>query len=128
MIDNKLLNYDIDFSLSKDIKIEILKKYNILPIKKDTLYILAVTCDIEQDISPLLDIFKEPVKLIEISKESIEFVFKNFYFSQRLYEEAGRSLLSMDQQNEISLIEKFLDTLLEFCIDSSVSDIHIECL
>lgn len=127
-MNNLFIDYDIDFSLIENISKDLLYKYCVLPIQQKSLYLLVATSNKNINIEKLIEIFKQPVKLFFVSKEELEFIYKNIDFSISLYMIAKNSLQKIDNQKESSLIEKFFNVVFEFCIQNSVSDIHIETL
>ena len=74
---NNLLQYDIDYSLldNKEV-LEVLESYNIMPIKKEALYLLVATSDIDQDINNIRMVFNQAVKFIEVEQRYLEFEWK----------------------------------------------------
>ena len=126
---NNLLSYDIDYGLLDNMKDEsILRKYNIIPISNDILYLVIATSDISIDIKELNSMFNQPIKLIEVDHKQLEFEWKYLSFKRVLYSLALNSINDKNRSKENSYILEFLEELFKFSIENSVSDIHIEVL
>jgi general secretion pathway protein E len=125
-----LLKYDIDYSLVENISIKnSLKKYKIMPVIQNSLYLLVASSDINQDIQVVSDIFHLPIKFINVSLKSLEFEWQYLEFKIKLFNLAMKSIEnSKDKTDENLYIIQFIDNLFNFTIDNGVSDIHFEVL
>ncbi|MEA2050512.1 MAG: GspE/PulE family protein [Campylobacterota bacterium] len=123
-----IYNYDIDYSLIKDIDPNILKQYSIIPIEKNELFIMIATSNNHLDIKDLNTIFNFPIKLIYLSSSDLEFELKYIRLKKELFRVSTQAINFIDIQTENSYILEFLELILEFSIKNFVSDIHIECL
>ncbi len=121
--------YTIDYQLSKDMNLNILKRYVVFPVKEYDIFILiASTCTIDDT---FLDsnIFSKPIKSIQIEQKVFDFEILHLHHKQNLYEKGKKSLLNKDDFNmHESHISKFLEELFEIAISLNSSDIHIESL
>jgi general secretion pathway protein E len=123
-----LLQYDIDYSLLKNIEKETLLNYNILPISNNILYTLVATSNKELEIDSLGDIFQSAIKLVYVDQKQLEFEFEYLQIKQELFILSQKALHSQNLNSENSYIVEFVDIIFEFCIQNNVSDIHFESL
>ena len=129
MTNNNILDeYTINYTLFKNISDDILYRYNIFPIEQNTLYILIATNLISQDTNPIMDIFKQAVKFIEVPKQFIEYEIQNRHFKTVLHDHALNAVKNIENKNNNSYILDFLDQLLIYSITNKISDIHIEAV
>lgn len=125
---DSLLKYEIDYSLVENLDIEILKKYNILPLSNNILYLLIATSDESQDISDVANIFNLAVKLVLVDKKQLEFEFEYLDIKSKLFQLSLKALDNININSENSYIIEFIDIVFKFCIEHNVSDIHFESL
>lgn len=125
---NKLLDYNIDYSLSFDIDRKILDKYKILPLESQSLSILVATSENEQNIEELISLFHNPIKFIYISEIEMNSELQHLELKKSLYRYASMALQNIDRNNENSYITKFMEELFSFSILNNVSDIHFEAV
>jgi len=125
---NKLLEYNIDYSLSLNIDKKILRKYKILPLKSQELSILIATSSKEQDIDQLLPFFNKPIQFINVHNNDMNAELQYLEFKESLYTLAKEALSVSDMNDENSYIIDFMDKLFSFSIKNNVSDIHFESM
>lgn len=122
-----LLN--IDYSLCATIDTEILLKLNILPIKKETLFLVVACSDNDHDIAKLTELFNFPVKLTLVSKEQLIRELNSLSRNKKLYSLAQFAIKHETKENQKNPnITNFLDYVLQECVINSISDIHIELM
>ena len=117
---------NIDYSLSNGIDTKILKHYGILPVKKEPLYITALSCIEHKDLNPLIKIFGHPLKIIKADENLLNFELDQLEWKKQLYNYAKLSLAKKRSSSGSDEIISFLDLLLQYSIKNRVSDIHIE--
>ena len=123
---NKLLDYNIDYSLSFDINISTLHKYQLVPIKRQELSILIATSKQEQNIEELISLFHKPIKFIYFSEKEINTELQYLKVKRDLYMFANKALSSIETNHGNSHIINFMEKLFSFSILLNVSDIHFE--
>jgi len=126
---NNLLDFNIDYELVDDKnKDNIFKKYNILPLNKDILYLNVATSNISIDSQHISNLLGQPIKLIETEHKYLELEWQYLTLKIKLYKLAIYSInVSLVDSNNSYILE-FIDELFIFCIKNDVSDIHIETL
>lgn len=126
---NNLLDFNIDYELVDDKnKDNIFKKYNILPLNKDVLYLNVATSNISIDSQHISNLLGQPIKLIETEHKYLELEWQYLTLKIKLYKLAIYSInVSLVDSNNSYILE-FIDELFTFCIKNEVSDIHIETL
>ncbi|MGB5867323.1 MAG: hypothetical protein WBG69_05560, partial [Arcobacteraceae bacterium] len=97
---NKLLNYNIDYSLSKSISLDILKQNKIVPIKNEELCILLATSDGNIDQATLLETFQKPIKILNIDAKYINAELLHYEFKQKLFHLASNAIEHIYQESE----------------------------
>lgn len=127
-----LLNQEINYSLSSNIKKSFLVENKILPLKEQELCILLATShkttfDTKQ-IDKFVQVFKKPVKFIVVDENSLQKELIDLEFKQKLFTLANHSLEYTNKQSENSYIIEFMNHLFSYSIKNSVSDIHFETL
>ena len=125
---NILLQYDIDYSLLQNLEIELLYKYNIMPIFSNVLYLEIATSKPLQDTKPLMDIFKQPIKFIEVEHNFLEFEWQYLELKTKLYQLSYNALNNTNLESDNGYILEFIDEILKFSIKNNASDIHFESL
>lgn len=126
---------DMDYKLAERVPLNQLKKYNILPISQDDLNIIVVFADpynIEAQ-EAIQRIFpRKPVKIaIATMKQIQEYLFK-IALKDSVKELVTNirtelnSIGSIEEQQEASSILQLIDVILNACIKSRASDIHVE--
>lgn len=128
MNNNTLLQHNIDYDLIKNISIDILLEYNIIPLERNELFLLIATSDITQDLKYLISIFSFPIKLTKVSNQDIKFELQHISFKLDLFHLSEKALNFLNSKQDNSYILEFIDTMFTFAICNNVSDIHIECL
>ena len=118
----------IEYNLSQDIEVNILRKYRILPIKQNNLHILIGTSNIDQDTKDIKHLFNSPIKFIKIDDIFLEYEYRYLSYKIALYNLAINSIKKNIQEKENLYILEFLDIVFEFCIKQNISDIHFESL
>lgn len=125
-MNNSLLDFDIDYTLLNTIDDTSLYEYNIMPLYKEQLFVIVATSSEQSNIDKLVDIFNQPVKLIFVEHQELQFEWKNILFKKRLYELAQKAVNYNKESNNTYILE-FFDEVLSFSIKNNVSDIHFEC-
>ena len=123
-----LLQYDIDYSLSNTIDYETLVRNNILPIKNEELSILVAISTKQNELMKIKELFNKPVKFIRTSQSAISKELQYLDFKQNLYALANDAINHIHKENENSYIINFMNELFSFAIVHNVSDIHFESL
>ena len=121
-----LNSYIIDYSIAKNIGVDVLSEYNIFPIQTQELFTLIASSDID-DSSFLTTLFKTPIKFIQIPKQYIDLQIKYFDTRYEIFSFGLQALNNSSQNNKNnSYISSMLDKIIEFAITLNASDIHIE--
>jgi len=120
--------YNIDYSLSYDVPIEVLKQYMILPIKQTSLHILVATSNIDQNLDPIINIFHKPIKFLEVTLNELEYEYRYLKSKQKLFQFASSAIENDISKSENIFIINFLDIILDIAISNNISDIHFESL
>ena len=126
---------DMDYRLTEKVPLSQLKKYNVLPISQDELTMVVVFEDpfnIEAQ-EAIQRIFpRKPIKVhLATSRQIQEYLFK-ISLKDSVKELVAnirnelRSIGSIEEQQEASSILQLIDVMLNACIKSRASDIHIE--
>jgi len=123
---NKLLTYNIDYSLSLNLEKDFLIKHSIVPIEQKGLSILVATSNKQQNIDALITLFNKPVKFIYVSQKDINSELQYLEFKQTLYKLGTKAINIVDTKNENSYIINFIEKLFSFSIVHNASDIHFE--
>ncbi|MGE4418412.1 MAG: GspE/PulE family protein [Sulfurimonas sp.] len=126
---------DMDYRLTEKISLAQLKKYNALPVSEDDLSITVAFCD-PLDIEAheaLQRLFPhKPIKIAVATKKQIQsYLFKveikdSVKGLVRKIRDELNSISSIDEQQEASSILLLIDVILNSCIKSRASDVHIE--
>ncbi len=125
---NKLLDYNINYSLSYNIDNDLLLEYKILPIESEDLSILIATSEKEQNIDLLVSLCHKPIKFIYFSEKEMNAELQYLEFKRVLYKSANMALTSIETNNGNSHIINFMEELFAFSIINNVSDIHFEAV
>jgi len=125
---NKLLDYNIDYSLSNESHIEYFQKNKILPLENKELSIFIARVNENIDIDTLIGIFNKPVKTIKFSKKEMSFELQYLDLKKELYTHAAKAIVNIEISSNNSYINTFMEILFSFCIIKNVSDIHFESL
>ncbi len=125
-MNNSLLDFDIEYDILDSFDTEKLYEYNFIPLYKEQLFVIVATSNEDNDIDKLVDIFNQPIKLIFVEHQELQFEWKNLLFKRRLYNLA-RKAVNYNKENNNSYILEFFDEVLSFSIKNNVSDIHFEC-
>lgn len=125
---NKLLNYNIDYSLSFSINIHTLYECQLLPLESQELSILVATSKKEQNTDELISLFNKPIKFIYFTQKEMNSELQYLEFKRALYRLANMALTSIEMNNGNSYIINFMEELFSFSILSNVSDIHFEAV
>lgn len=126
---------DMDYKLAERVPLNQLKKYNLLPISQDDLNMIVVFADpfnIEAQ-EAIQRIFpRKPIKVaIATNKQIQEYLFK-IALKDSVKELVTNirtelnTIGSIEEQQEASSILQLIDVILNACIKSRASDIHIE--
>jgi general secretion pathway protein E len=123
---NSLLDFDIDYDILESFDNDMLYEYNIMPLYKEQLFVIVATSKEQKDIDQLVDIFKQPIKLISLEHTELQFEWKHLGLKKKLYN-LGQKAINYNNQSNNSYILEFIDEILHFSIKNNVSDIHFEC-
>ncbi|MEA3288976.1 MAG: GspE/PulE family protein [Campylobacterota bacterium] len=126
MDSNSFIKYNIEYDLSTNVDIDLLKQYNILPIQNNILYILTASSNIHQDLNPITKLLNKPVKLIEVEQNYLDMEYKYLHIKQKLYNNAIQALKHKNIKSENSFILHFIDQILSYAVKINASDIHFE--
>ncbi len=126
---------DMDYRLTEKVSLAQLKKYNALPVSEDELSITVAFCDpldIEAHEAVQRLFPTKPIKIAVATKKQIEsYLFKVEIkdsvkgLVKKIRDELN-SINSIDEQQEASSILLLIDVILNSCIKSRASDVHIE--
>lgn len=126
---------DMDYRLTEKVSLAQLKKYNALPVSEDELSITVAFCDpldIEAHESVQRLFPTKPIKITVATKKQIQsYLFKVEIkdsvkgLVKKIRDELN-SINSIDEQQEASSILLLIDVILNSCIKSRASDVHIE--
>ena len=125
---NNLHDYNIDYSLSYDIDINLLNKSTLLPLKSQELNILVATSQKKQNLDELISLFHKPIKFIYFSEKEMNYELQYIEFKRVLYKLGSLALTSIALNTENSYIISFMEELFSFSIRHNVSDIHFEAV
>lgn len=126
---------DMDYKLTAKASLSQLKKYKALPVSEDELSITVAFCDplnleAQEAIQRLFS--HKPLKVAVATKKQIEsYLFKVELkdsvkgLVKKIRDELN-SISSIDEQQEASSILLLIDVILNACIKSRASDVHIE--
>ena len=121
--------YIIDYSITKELDIEIIKKYKIFPIQKQELFTLIASSNIKYTESFFTTLFNTPIKIINTTEYNIDLKIQNFDTEYEIYTLGIKALNNTQQHNSNnSYIINMLDCIILFAIRLKASDIHIESL
>jgi len=127
MTKNSLLDFDIEYEILENLDNDKLYEYNIMPLYKEQLFIIIATSKEQKNIDELVDIFNQPIKLINVKHQELQFEWKHLNLKKKLYYLAKKAINHNSKENNNSYILEFIDEVLKFSIDNNVSDIHFEC-
>ena len=127
-MNESLLKYNIDYSLSCDKNFEFLQKNQILPLMMEGLCLLIATSKLVHNEDEIISFFEKPIKFIFVEELSLNSELQLYSFKVDLYKLANKSLETIYEKDENSYIILFLNRLFSYCISSNVSDIHFESL
>ena len=121
--------YIIDYSITKELDINVIKKYKIFPIQKQELFTLIASSNTEYDEDFFTKLFNTPIKIINTSQYYIDLKVQNFDTEYEIYTLGIKALNNTKQNNSNnSYIINMLDNIILFATKSKASDIHIESL
>ena len=123
---NSLFDYDIDYEILEGFDNDMLYQHDIIPLYKEQLFVIVATSKEKNDIDKLVDIFNQPIKLIYVEHQELQFEWKNLELKKKLYSFAKKAI-NYNMQSNNSYILEFIDEVLLFSIKNNVSDIHFEC-
>ncbi len=126
----KMINsYIIDYSITKDLGLDIIKKHKIFPIQKQELFILVASSNTSHDENLLNSLFDTPIKFLDISPHCIDLKIKNFEILHKIHT-LGINALNHTSRNDSnnSYIIDMVEYIILFAIKLKASDIHIESL
>ncbi len=128
-MNNDINSFIVDYTIAEDIGIEVLKEHNIFPIKQEELFILIATSNKISNELLLTTLFQAPIKLIQVSHQSILQQLENFFIQSDIYN-LGLKALNNSSHNDTnnSYISTMIDNIILFAIELNASDIHIESL
>jgi general secretion pathway protein E len=122
-LDDHIINYNFVDTLS----IEVLQKYQILPIEEYDIFLFVASVVEYKDPYEVLAIFDKPVKFLKIDKEKFDFELYYLKKKKQLYSLAYQSIVNFDDSSiGHSNIRFFCEELFAFAISLNSSDIHIE--
>ena len=125
---NKILDYNIDYSLVEIATQEALNKYNMLPIRNDELSVLVASSFPVEELHYFVDIFQKPLKCLYVDEKYIKAELQYIELKQKLFILAQSSLQNIHKDSVNSYIINFIDLLFSFSIEKNASDIHFEAL
>ncbi len=70
---NSLFDYDIDYEILEGFDNDMLYQHDIIPLYKEQLFVIVATSKEENDIDKLVDIFNQPIKLIYVEHQELQF-------------------------------------------------------
>lgn len=126
---------DMDYRLTDKVSLAQLKKYNAIPISEDELSVVIafndpLNIDAQEAMQRLFP--RKPVKIAVATKKQIEsYLFKVELkdsvkgLVKKIRDELN-SISSVEEQQEASSILLLIDVILNACIKSRASDIHVE--
>lgn len=126
---------DMDYRLAEKTPLTQLKKYSAIPLSEEDLYILVAFSDplnieAQEAIQRLFP--KKPIKIAVATRKQIEsYLFKVELkdsvkgLVKKIRDELN-SIGSLEEQQEASSVLLLIDVILNACIKSRASDIHIE--
>jgi general secretion pathway protein E len=123
-----LLKYEIDYSLSTRLDNNILITNRVLPIREEELSIYVAISTQENENTKIMNLFSKPVKFIVVEKSELDKELQYLEFKQLLHTFANDSIQHIHKENENSYIISFMEELFSFSIEHNVSDIHFESL
>ena len=115
-MNNLLLQYDINYSLSENISYEILLSNSILPIKNEELCVLIATSREVIDYDEIKLLFHKPIKFILVEKKELNKELQYLGFKQKLFNLASDSITHLHKENENSYIMNFMKKIFSFSI------------
>jgi len=124
---NRLFDFDIEYNLLETFDNKKLYEYNIMPLYKEQLFVIIATSQKQEDMDSLVKLFHQPIKLIFVEHQELQFEWKHLFFKRKLYDLATKAVNHGKEQNNNSYILEFIDEILQFSIKNNVSDIHFEC-
>ena len=126
---------DMDYRLTERVPLAQLKKYNAIPISEDELYVLIAFSDplnieAQEAIQRLFP--KKPIKIAVATRKQVEtYLFKveikdSIKGLVKKIRDELNSISSIEEQQEASSILLLIDVILNACIKSRASDVHVE--
>jgi len=119
-------DFDIEYDILESFDNDMLYQYNMMPLYKEQLFVIVATSNDINETEKFVDIFNQPVKLVSVEYQDLQFEWKNLPLKKKLFYLAKKSV-NYNKENNNSYILEFLDEVLKFSIKSNVSDIHFEC-
>jgi len=129
MNSDNINSFIIDYSIAKEIGVEILQKHNIFPIQQQELFLLIATSTKILDETYLMKLFQSPIKFIQVPYQNIQLQIHNLTFQYEIYT-LGIKALNNSSKNDMnnSYISDMINKMILFGIKYNASDIHIEAL
>jgi len=124
---SKIIDFDIEYELLEKFDNDKLYSYNIMPLYKEQLFVIVATSKNQKNIDDLIDIFNQPIKLVTVEHEELQFEWKHLALKKRLYNLAKNAINENNKNLNNSYILNFINEVLQFSIKNNVSDIHFEC-
>jgi type II secretory ATPase GspE/PulE/Tfp pilus assembly ATPase PilB-like protein len=124
---NSLLDFDIEYEILDSFDNNKLYEYNIMPLYKEQLFVIVATSKEQKNIDELIKIFNQPIKLIKVEHQELQFEWKNILLKKKLYDLAKKAVNHNQKESNNSYVLELIDEVLEFSIKNNVSDIHFEC-
>lgn len=119
-------DFDIEYDILESFDNDMLYQYNMMPLYKEQLFVIVATSEDIKETQKFVDIFNQPVKLVNVEHQDLQFEWKNLPLKKKLFDLAKKSI-NYNKENKNSYILEFLDEVLQFSIQNNVSDIHFEC-
>lgn len=126
---------DMDYRLTERVPLAQLKRYSAIPISEDDLYVLIAFSDplnieAQEAIQRLFP--KKPIKIAVATRKQVEsYLFKveikdSIKGLVKKIRDELNSISSIEEQQEASSILLLIDVILNACIKSRASDVHVE--
>lgn len=123
----RLFDFDIEYEILEEFDNDKLYQHNIMPLHKEQLFVIVATSQEQNNSDLLVDIFNQPIKLIQVEHQELQFEWKHLSLKKRLYNLAKKAINHNTKESNNSYILEFIDEVLKFSIQNNVSDIHFEC-
>jgi len=126
---------DMDYALIGKVSLSQLKKYNVIPVSEDEMYVVVASNDpLNIDITESAQrLFPKKILKLGVStkKQIVSYLTKvelkesEKGLVKKIRDELN-SITSIDSQEEVSSILLLIEVILKTCITARASDIHIE--